>query len=94
MECQNKAPVLEVTMTSNLSSTDRIVRIGLGVALVAGAVLVGAGSIVGVVLLVLAAVMLGTAALGFCPLYTALGISTCPTPHRTRRGSVGASHTG
>lgn len=78
-------------MTRNLNTTDRIVRTGLGVGLVAFAIPAGVASITGVVLYFLAAVMLGTAALGFCPLYSALGISTCPTPHRTRRGHVGAS---
>ncbi|MDP3894190.1 DUF2892 domain-containing protein [Nocardioides sp.] len=78
-------------MTRNLSNTDRILRTGLGVVLVAFAIPAGVASISGVVLYVLGAVMLGTAALGFCPLYTALGISTCPSPNRTRRGHMGAS---
>lgn len=78
-------------MTHNMNATDRIVRTGLGLGLVAVAIAAGITSITGAVLSVLAAVMLGTAALGFCPLYSALGISTCPAPHRTRRGHVGAS---
>lgn len=78
-------------MTHNLNNTERIIRTALGVGLGAVAIATGVASITGVVLLGLAAVMLGTAALGFCPLYTALGISTCPTPHRTRHGHVGAS---
>ena len=78
-------------MTRNLNTTDRIVRAGLGVALVAVAIAADVAPITGVILYVLAAVMLGTAAIGFCPLYSALGISTCPTPHRTRREHVGAS---
>ena len=78
-------------MTRNLNTTDRIVRTGLGVALVAVAITADDAPITSVVLYVLAAVMLGTAAIGFCPLYSAFGISTCPTPHRTRREHVGAS---
>ena len=78
-------------MTRNVNNSDRLVRTGLGVVLVAVALLVGVASLAGVVLLVLAAVMLGTAAFGFCPLYAALGISTHPTPHRTRHGHVGTS---
>lgn len=78
-------------MTRNLNKTDRIVRTGLGVILLGFAIPVGVASIAGFVLLVLTAVMLGTAAVGFCPLYAALGISTYPTPHRTRGGHVGAS---
>jgi hypothetical protein len=81
-------------MTHNLSSTDRIVRAGLGVVLAALTALVGAGSITGVVLLILAVVMVGTAAVGFCPLYAAVGFSTRPTPHRTRGGHVGPSTSG
>ena len=91
MECQNNAPSLEDTMTHNLNTTDRIVRTGLGVALVAVAIAADVDPISSVVLYVLAAVMLGTAAIAFCPLYSALGISTCPAPHRTRREHVGAS---
>ena len=37
---------------------------------------VGAGSVLGIVLLVLAAVLLVTAAVGFCPLYRLLGLRT------------------
>jgi hypothetical protein len=91
MACQNKHSSLEDTMTRNMNMTDRIVRAAVGVILVAVAVPVGLASIPGVVPLFLAGVMLGTAALGFCPLYTALGINTYPTPHRTRHGHVGAS---
>ncbi|MGL6279015.1 MAG: YgaP-like transmembrane domain [Gaiella sp.] len=40
--------------------------------------LVGAGSVLGVALLALAAIMALTAVVGFCPLYPLLGISTCP----------------
>lgn len=87
---QNKHSSLEDTMTRNLNTTDRLLRAGLGAILVALAIPVGVSSITGIVLLVLAAVMLGTAALGYCPLYAALGISTNPRPHRTRGGNVGA----
>lgn len=78
-------------MTRNLNKTDRIVRTGLGLVLLGFAIPVGVATITGVVLLVLAAVMLGTAAVGFCPLYVALGISTFPRPHRTRGGHAGAA---
>lgn len=78
-------------MTHNMNAADRTIRAGLGLGLVAAAILAGVTSITGAVLSVLAAVMLGTAALGSCPLYSALGISTCPTPHRSRRGHAGAS---
>jgi len=57
-------------MTKNLGALDRWVRgIIIAPALVVLAFAVGTATAVGVVLLVLAAVMLGTAVVGFCPLY-------------------------
>jgi hypothetical protein len=53
-------------------------------AAVIAALLVGAGSAGGIVLFVLAAVMLATSAVGFCPLYTLHHIKTSgrtPLPH-------------
>jgi len=43
---------------------------------IVAAVLIGAGSVGGVVLFALAAVMLATIAVGFCPLYALLHINT------------------
>jgi len=48
------------------------------------AVVVGAGSIGGILLFAFAAIMLGTSAVGFCPLYTLLHLNTrgrTPLPH-------------
>ncbi len=57
-------------MSRDMSNLDRVLR-GSVVAPIAivVAVLVGAGSIGGIVLLALAAIMLATGAVGFCPLY-------------------------
>lgn len=60
-------------MQTNVGGIDRIVRAVIGLALIA---LTWAGTIgpwgwIGVVPLL-------TAALGFCPLYTMLGFSSCP----------------
>jgi fatty acid desaturase len=60
-------------MQTNVGNIDRIVRAVIGLALIA---LTWAGTIgvwgwIGVVPLL-------TAALGFCPLYTMLGFSSCP----------------
>ena len=41
---------------------------------------VGFGSVGGIILAVVGAVMLVTAAVGFCPLYRVFGISTCKVP--------------
>ena len=63
-------------MQKNIGGTDRIVRIVLAVLLTVGAWMTGFGSIGGIILLVLAAVMLVTSAVGFCPLYAPFGFST------------------
>ncbi len=60
-------------MTRNVGSIDRILRIVLGLALIA-LTLTGAIGVWGWIGLV----PLATAAMGFCPLYTVLGFSTCP----------------
>jgi hypothetical protein len=64
-------------MPRNMSTTDRVLRgaVIAPVAVVSG-LLFGPGGALPVVLYVVAAVMLGTAAVGFSPLYRALGIST------------------
>ncbi|HWS58528.1 MAG TPA: DUF2892 domain-containing protein [Actinotalea sp.] len=67
-------------MTTNTSTTDRIIRVVLALAALVGAFAVGVGSVLGVVLVVLAVVLLVTAAVGFCPLYRVFGLSTCPVP--------------
>ncbi len=72
-------------MTRNVSKLDRGLRaFVVAPAAVGAALLVGAGSVGGVVLFALAAVMLATNAVGFCPLYTLHHIKTSghtPLPH-------------
>ncbi len=60
-------------MKSNVGGIDRILRIVLGLVLIALTLTgtIGVWGWIGVVPLL-------TAALGFCPLYTVLGFSTCP----------------
>ncbi len=60
-------------MKANVGGLDRVLRIVIGLALIALAATgtIGAWGWVGVV-------PLATAALGFCPLYTVLGFSSCP----------------
>ncbi len=72
-------------MSKNMSTLDRRLRAFLvaPVAIVI-AVLVGAGSVLGIVLFAVAAIMLATSAIGFCPLYRLLHIDTRghkPLPH-------------
>jgi len=65
-------------MKTNLGSLDRIIRAVVGVAALLGAFAIGSGSIAFVLLMVVGAILLVTAAVGFCPLYRVFGISTCP----------------
>jgi hypothetical protein len=67
-------------MTRNEGNTDRVVRLVVGVVATGAAFAVGAGSALGIALLVVAAIMVVTAATGFCPLYRIFGFSTCPVP--------------
>ncbi|MEL4455229.1 DUF2892 domain-containing protein [Lutimonas vermicola] len=64
-------------MKKNMGNTDRIIRVVVAVAigvLYYANILTGT---LGIVLLVLAGVFLLTSVVGFCPLYTPFGISTC-----------------
>ncbi len=65
-------------MLRNMSNLDRALRVFVvtPVAVVA-AFVAGAGSIAGILLFAVAAVMLATSAAGFCPLYKLLRIDTC-----------------
>ena len=72
-------------MSTNMRYLDRGLR-GLLVApaAIVLAIVVGAGSIGGILLFALAAIMLATAAVGFCPLYRLVHIDThgrTPLPH-------------
>ena len=72
-------------MTKNMRNLDRGLRaFVVAPAAFIAAVLVGAGSVIGIPLFALAGVMLATSAVGFCPLYTLLHINTGgrrPLPH-------------
>ena len=63
-------------MTTNESGLDRIIRLVLGVVALIAAFAVGLGSIGGIILAIVGVVMLFTAAVGFCPIYRVLGLST------------------
>ncbi|WP_270730722.1 YgaP family membrane protein [Shimia sp. Alg240-R146] len=58
--------------TKNVGTVDKILRITIGVVLILGALL-GYGNWMWI-----GVVPLATALLGTCPLYTVLGIGTCP----------------
>lgn len=64
-------------MLRNMGAGDRLLRAALVAPVLAVvAVIVGATTVVGVVLWAVAAVMLATSALGFCPLYRLVGVDT------------------
>ena len=77
-------------MIHNMGVVDRALR-ALFVAPVAFVVafVLGAGSIAGVILFVVAGIMIATAVVGFCPTYKLLGIST---DHGLRRVGHGLRH--
>ena len=64
-------------MERNESGADRIIRVVIAIAAVVGAFAIGFSSWVAWLLIVVGAIMLVTAATGFCPLYRIFGISTC-----------------
>jgi hypothetical protein len=74
-------------MTQNVGATDGRVRIAVGATagLVSLGVLAGAvplPSLVSPVLGLAAVILIGTGLTGFCPLYSVLGMDTCPVEAR------------
>ncbi len=70
-------------MKKNEGTIDRVVRLVLAIVAAVVAIAVGPGSVVGIVLWVVTAILVLTAATGFCLLYPLFGISTCKTtPHQ------------
>jgi DUF2892 family protein len=63
-------------LPENVGPIDRIVRVVLGVGLVAVAVGSSVAGLLLAVVWIVAAIALVTGAIGFCPLYFVLGIST------------------
>jgi hypothetical protein len=66
-------------MEKNVGNLDRLIRVVVGAALLA-MVFIGPQTPWGW----LGLIPLATAALGWCPLYTALGIRTCPVAARPK----------
>ncbi len=67
-------------MNANVSTLDRIIRLAVAVVATIAAFSVGASSLLGIVLLLVAVIMVVTAVMGFCPLYRLLRISTRNAP--------------
>jgi Inner membrane protein YgaP-like, transmembrane domain len=80
-------------MTRNMGALDRGLRAFIvAPAAIVVAVIVGASTLAGIILVVLAGVMLATAATGYCPNYTLVGISTDPRPHRVGHHRLRGGH--
>jgi Inner membrane protein YgaP-like, transmembrane domain len=75
-------------MILNEGTADRISRLVLAAAALLFSWWIGFGSVGGILLLVFAGVMLVTAAVGICPTYWLLKISTRPSLHRTSTSRV------
>ena len=74
-------------MIRNMGTLDRGARAFLvAPAAIVAALILGAGTVAGIVLFVAAGIMLATAATGYCPTYSLLGISTDPRVHRVGHG--------
>jgi hypothetical protein len=67
---------MDSLLPKNEGNVDRVVRVVLGLGALS---LLGIGPVPGWGLIGLVGfVLLGTAAVGSCPIYTMLGVSTCP----------------
>lgn len=75
-------------MTRNEGAVDRTLRVLLGSAAIITAGLVGWATVIGVVLAIIGVVLVVTGLVGFCPLYSALNISTTTTASDLDRGRV------
>jgi hypothetical protein len=71
----------ETKMTANLGTIDRVVRIILGIVLLAAPFVSGMGlfesGLATAISVILGVVMLVTSSMKFCPLYRIFGIRTC-----------------
>ena len=69
-------------MTPNLGTTNRTLRILVGLALLAAPFVTGIGLFASttatVIAVIVGLVLIGTSAMKFCPLYRVFGIQTCP----------------
>jgi energy-coupling factor transporter transmembrane protein EcfT len=65
-------------MVKNVGTVDKIVRVIVGILALVGVFLVS-GTVLKVILGIVAILMFFTAITGYCGLYRVLGISTCPT---------------
>jgi hypothetical protein len=67
----------EIIMTKNVGTIDRAIRAIVGIVAIALFATNTLQGTVGIIAIVVGVVMLGTAALGWCPPYALLGINSC-----------------
>lgn len=65
-------------MKKNMGNIDKIIRILVAIVIVVLSFTNVISGMLGIVLLVLAGVFVLTSLISFCPLYTLVGINTCP----------------
>ncbi|MBL7843926.1 MAG: DUF2892 domain-containing protein [Cyclobacteriaceae bacterium] len=66
-------------MKKNMGNTDKAIRIVLAIVFAALYFTNTVTGTLGLVLLILGAVFVLTSVVSFCPLYTIVGLNTCPT---------------
>lgn len=65
-------------MKKNMGTTDRVIRVVIAMILCALYFTGTVTGVAGVVLFIIACIFLLTSVVSFCPIYTLLGINTCP----------------
>ncbi len=70
--------LISTLMKKNVGSADKIIRLVIAAIFVALYFTNTVTGTLGIILLVLAGVFSLTSAIGFCPLYSIFGLSTCP----------------
>lgn len=65
-------------MPKNMGATDKLIRILVAIVLVSLFFTNLISGIIGIILLILAGIFILTSLISFCPLYTLIGINTCP----------------
>ena len=72
-------------MTCNVGGVERPIRIVVGIALLGIGAFAGLPQVGTGLALVVGTIILVTGAIGFCPVWTILGINTCPTTSVNRK---------
>lgn len=67
------------SMKTNMGGIDRVLRIGIAIAIAILFFTKIISGVLGIALMILAGVFLVTSFIGFCPIYTLFGINTCKT---------------